>query len=341
MSAFEKHTPIACVEPIASPPAPASLTVILPVSERPCPLDEIYREFAPAVATLGMPYEFVFVISPWGRELAARLRPLIAEGAPVRVVEVGLRASEAGMLVAGAARAKGEILVTLPPYYRVRPEAIVTLVQRVLSGDVDMATARRSRRGDAWFNRLQNRVFHLLLNLGIGGGFQDVASGVRAFRTQLLDEIVLYGDFFRFLPILASAEGYRVEELEVPQHEKDQRRRVYSPGVYYRRLLDLFGVYFLARFTQKPLRFFGLVGSVFGLAGGIILVVLFVQRLMGEGIADRPLLLLGVLLFVLGVQAIAIGLVGEIIVHFGASKRRLYRVRELEVDSRSGTTAKP
>jgi hypothetical protein len=84
-----------------------------------------------------------------------------------------------------------------------------------------------------------------------------------------------------------------------------------------------------------------LVGSVFGLAGGIILVVLFVQRLMGEGIADRPLLLLGVLLFVLGVQAIAIGLVGEIIVHFGASKRRLYRVRELEVDSRSGTTAKP
>lgn len=333
MSAFENPAPIGGAEPIASPTAPVSVSVILPVSERPCPLDEIYREFAPAVATLGMPYEFIFVISPWGRELAARLRPLIEEGEPVRVVEVGLRASEASMLVAAAARAKGEILVTLPPYYRVRPEAIVTLVQRVHSGDVDMATGRRSRGGDAWFNRMQNRVFHFLLNLGIGGGFHDVASGVRAFRTELLDEIALYGDFFRFLPILASAEGYRVEELEVPQHEKDQRRRVYAPGVYYRRLLDLLGVYFLARFTQKPLRFFGLIGSVFGLAGAIILVLLFVQRLMGEGIADRPLLLLGVLLFVLGVQAIAIGLVGEIIVHFGATKGRLYRVRDIRAES--------
>jgi hypothetical protein len=341
MSWLETRTRTMRPEAIASPPRSDSLSVIVPVSERPRPLDEIYRRFAPGVSALGVPYEFIFVVSPWGRPLTAALRPLIEEGAPIRVLEVGPRAGESGMLVAGAARAKSEILVTLPPYFRVRPEAIGLLVERVRSGDVDMATGCRSRRGDSWFNRLQNRAFHALLNLAIGGGFHDIASGVRAFRAQLLDEIMLYGDFFRFLPILARSEGYRVEELEVPQHEEDQGRRVYGVGVYYRRLLDLLGVFFLARFTQKPLRFFGLVGSAFGGSGAVVLLVLFVQRLMGQDLADRPLLLLGVLLFVLGVQAIAIGLVGEIIVHFGASNRRLYRVRELDTDPVPGKRASP
>jgi hypothetical protein len=288
-----------------------------------------------------MPFEFIYVVSPWGLGMTAPLRPLIVEGAPIRVLEVGPRASESGMLMAAAAHARGDILLTLPPYYRVRPEAIAMLVERLLSGEVDMATGCRSRSGDAWLNRVQNKAFHALLNLGVKDGFRDIASGVRAFRAQLPKEIALYGDFFRFLPILARSEGYRVEEVVVPQHEADQGRRLYAPGVYYRRLLDLLGVFFLARFTQKPLRFFGMVGSAFGGAGGIILIILFVQRLMGQGIADRPLLLLGVLLFMLGVQAIAIGLVGEIIVHFGAGSRRLYRVRELDRDSPDGKRASP
>jgi hypothetical protein len=336
MTPAEMRTRPIASEPAAPPRAADSLTVIVTVSERPMPLDELYRQFAPAVASLGMPYEFIYVVSPWGRGLTVPLRALIAEGAPIRLLEVGPRATESGMLIAGAARATGDILLTLPPYYRVRPEALGTLVERVRSGAVDMATGCRSRSGDAWLNRVQNKAFHALLNLGVKDGFRDIASGVRVFRCQLPGEIALYGDFFRFLPILARSEGYRVEEVVVPQHEADQGRRVYAPGVYYRRLLDLLGVYFLARFTQKPLRFFGMVGSAFGGVGAIILFILFVQRIMGEGISDRPLLLLGVLLFVLGVQAIAIGLVGEIIVHFGAGNRRLYRVREIDNDPLEG-----
>ena len=145
-------------------------------------------------------------------------------------------------------------------------------------------------------------------------------------RRELLDEIPLYGDFFRFLPLLALRAGFRVEEVAIQQHERDAPTRVYNPGIYLRRLLDVFGLFFLLRFTEKPLRFFGLLGSfLFGI-GLVILVVVLVQRLGGQGIADRPLLLLGVLLVVLGMQAIALGLVGEIIVHLHAPHRRVYRV---------------
>ena len=147
-------------------------------------------------------------------------------------------------------------------------------------------------------------------------------------RRQVLEVVPVYGDLFRFLPILAEREGFRVEEVTVTPHSDDRRTRVYSPAVYLRRLIDLLGLFFLVRFTTKPLRFFGLIGGIFSGLGAVILLVLFVQRLGGDPIADRPMLLLGVLTFVLGVQAVAIGLVGEIIVHLSPKEgRRAYRVR--------------
>lgn len=146
-------------------------------------------------------------------------------------------------------------------------------------------------------------------------------------RREVLSEIPLYGDFFRFLPVLAIREGYQVEEIDAPQHSSDVKTRVYSPGIYLRRLIDVFGLFFLARFTYKPLRFFGMIGGTLVVFGGLVLVVLFLQRLAGEPLAGRPLLLLGVLMFTLGVQAIALGLIGEIIVHFNAPARSPYRVK--------------
>ena len=118
-----------------------------------------------------------------------------------------------------------------------------------------------------------------------------------------------------------SGQGLRVEVGVA-----DAQLRVYSPGTYLRRAIDVLGLFFLSRFTYKPLRFFGLIGSGLAGIGGVILVVMAIQRLAGRGLADRPLLLLAVLLFTLGVQAVALGLIGEIIVHFNAPHRRPYRV---------------
>jgi hypothetical protein len=147
-------------------------------------------------------------------------------------------------------------------------------------------------------------------------------------RRSVAEALPLYGDLHRFIPALALREGFRVEEVPVPQHPSDARTRLYRPGVYLRRLLDVAAFFFLAKFTEKPLRFFGLVGSVFLGAGTVLSLVLLVQRAAGQGIANRPALLLAVLLLALGVQLMGLGLVGEIIVHLRAPHRRAYRVRE-------------
>jgi hypothetical protein len=217
--------------------------------------------------------------------------------------------------------------LTLPAYFQVQPEGVGPLLDALQDG-ADMVVANRSPRVDSWLNRAQSRAFQRMVGGVSDRRFHDMACGVRVIRRAVAEALPLYGDLHRFLPALALREGYRVEEVAVPQHPNDARTRVYGPGVYVRRLLDIAAFFFLAKFTEKPLRFFGLVGSVFFGLGAITSLVLLAERIAGQGIANRPLLLLAVLLVALGVQLMGLGLVGEIIVHLRSPHRRAYRVRE-------------
>lgn len=303
-----------------------AVSVIVPVSERPHDLVDLYRDYSRELGRFEPKHEFVFVSQPWFTKLTEPLKELAAAGESISVFQVGQAVGEAALVKLGAAQSRGDIVLTLPCYRRIVASSLPGLLA-ALEGGADMAVARRWPRRDSWINRLQNRAFHALLRRSGSGRIHDVACGVRAMRREVLDDIPLYGDYYRFLPLLALREGYKVEEVDCPQHPADLQPRVYSPGVYLRRLIDIFGIFFLLRFTEKPLRFFGLLGAGFSITGGVVLLVLFIERLGGQGIANRPLLLLGVLLFVLGVQAIALGLIGEIIVHLHAPRGRFYRVR--------------
>ncbi|MEE8488226.1 MAG: hypothetical protein V3S56_08655 [Gemmatimonadota bacterium] len=303
------------------------VTVIIPVTERPVPLKDLYLEYSSALADSNRSFEFLFAIEPWHHGMLDSLRDLIDQGAPIRVIEAGHTVGESILLKLAAASARGRILLVMPAYHRVVSQAIPEIVAAVENG-ADLANGRRWPRHDSWVNRIQTRILHSAVTGMSRSRLRDVGSGVRAMRPEVLREMPLYGDLFRFLPVIALREGYSVVEIDAEQHPGDTTLRVYSPGLYLRRAIDMFGLFFLSRFTYKPLRFFGLIGSVLSGVGALILFVMFIQRLGGQGLADRPLLLLGVLIFTLGVQAIALGLIGEIIVHFNAGRRRPYRVRE-------------
>jgi hypothetical protein len=304
-----------------------AVSVVVPVVERPGDLSELYREYSKPLRERGWDFEFLFFLEPWAAPLREPLAALTAAGEPVRVLEVGRAIGEAGQLKLAGMKCRADIVVTLPAYHRVDAECLPVLIDRV-SGSVQLAIARRWPRRDAWLNRLQNRVFHAVVGAASSQPFRDIACGVRAMRRELLREIPLYGDFSRFLPLLAVQDGFSVEEVPCAQHPRDRKARVYSFGTYIRRIVDLLGIFFLLRFTYRPLRFFGVLGGSLSSVGGAILIIVFMQRLMGQGLANRPLLLLGVLLFTIGVQVAALGLVGELIVHLQAPARPSYRVRE-------------
>jgi hypothetical protein len=306
--------------------ADVEVSVIVTVVERPEPLDELYGEYAAVLRGCGRTFEFIFVAHPYFASMLEPIAQLQARGEPVRLIEAARSIGETALLRIGLAQARGRSVVTVPAYRQVQPGAIGDLLAAVDAGS-DLAVARRWPRLDSRVNRLQHLALHLTAGRLANGALHDIACGVRAARRDVLEDIPLYGDFARFLPLLALYNGYRVTEVASPQHPSDRRRRVYSPGVYVRRLIDILGLFFRLRFTEKPLRFFGLIGSMLAGVGGVVLVVLFVQRLLGQPLGNRPLMLLAVLLATLGVQAIALGLVGEMIVHFNASRRRGYRLR--------------
>src|SRR5690606_27486643 len=139
--------------------------------------------------------------------------------------------------------------------------------------------------------------------------------GARVMSRRVVQEITIYGDQHRLLPVLAAQQGFAVREVDVAQSPRDEFRGRYRLREYLHRLLDLFTVFFLTRFTKKPLRFFGMSGRGTFTLGGLMLAVLVVQRLVFEQpLADRPALLLSCLLLVLGVQLFALGLLGELII---------------------------
>jgi hypothetical protein len=311
------------------------IALIISVTERGDRVETVYEECRAAFA--GTPYdpEIVLVAEPWTAGLLERFRARRDRGERVRLLRAGQTVGETVLIRSAVAVTPADLVITLPAYPRVDAAVLPVLVERVLSG-ADMAVAKRWPRHDSATNRFQTGAFHALLRRLTGSGLSDVACGVRAMRPELIERLPAYGDFGRFLPVLAARQGYRVVEVEAEQHELDRRARVYSPSVYVRRLLDVFGLYFLTRFMEKPLRFFGLVGGGLAGVGGLILAVLTVQRLQGQSLADRPMLLLGVLLLVLGVQAIALGLVGEIIVYLQAGRRKPYRLMEVVEDEPRG-----
>jgi glycosyltransferase involved in cell wall biosynthesis len=302
------------------------VSVIVPVVEGVDDLPELYRSFSAALTARGNEHEFVFVFDG-GYVPPPELAALSRERPNLKLLRFARTFGETAALRLGIERSRGDLLLTLPAYFQVQAEGVGALLD-ALTDQTDVVVAARSPRIDSWLNRLQSAAFNRMISGVSDRKFHDSACGVRLLRRAAAEGLPLYGDLHRFIPALALREGYQVVEVAVPQHPGNARTRVYGPATYARRLLDIAAFFFLAKFTEKPLRFFGLVGSLFFATGTVTSLILLVNRLQGQPIANRPLLLLAVLCLALGVQLMGLGLVGEIIVHLRAPHRRAYRVRE-------------
>ena len=179
-------------------------------------------------------------------------------------------------------------------------------------------------------NRVQSAVYHYILKRLTGAPFKDVTSKMRLINKDVLSEFPLYGGLHHFIPVLAMQRGIKVKEVKVSQRLEETRVRLAKPRVYLRRLLDILTLFFLVKFTRKPLRFFGLIGSVLFIFGGIITFYLGILRLVSQiSLANRPLLLLGILLMVFGIHLFSVGLIGELILFTHAKELDKYRVEKI------------
>ena len=288
------------------------ISVVVPLLNEERSLEALYREIADALEPLGHDYEVVFVDDGSTDASLAVLSRLHDETTNVVVIHLRRNFGKAAALQAGFVEARGDLVVTIDADLQDDPAEIPKLLAKLDEG-FDLVSGWKTRRNDPLARRLFSRVFNWVTGVISGVHLHDVNCGLKAYRAEVLHGIRLYGELHRFIPVLASYRGYRIAEIPVNHRPREHGRSRYGPERYLRGFFDLLSVTFMGRYKHRPLHLFGGVGVLMGAVGFVILLYLSIEWFWGNAIGQRPLLTLGVLLLVVGIQFVSLGLLSELI----------------------------
>lgn len=304
------------------------ISVIIPVGERTANPKTLYHGYRNALSGLGLEFELIFVVDGANTVFDTGLRQLLDAGEVFSIVGLARPFGESVAIMAGLEYSSAPLILTLPAYHQIEADDIKKLINGMAL--FDMTVGRRWPRHGSLFDTIRRKTFHALLAAVTGLRFRDLGCGARCFDRKVLDEIQLYGEQHRYLALLADRRGFQVGEIDLRQSAEDRNRDSYTPRDYIRSILDLFTVFFLTRFTKRPLRFFGTAGAVTASAGGLVVCWLVFERLVyGLPLAERPALILSSLLVVLGLQTFALGLLGELIIFTHAKEMRDFQIQRI------------
>jgi glycosyltransferase involved in cell wall biosynthesis len=288
------------------------ISVVVPVHDEERSVALLHEELQAALDPLGEPWEVIFVDDGSADGTFAALTRLHARGDNVRVVRLRRNFGKSAALAAGFAQAAGETVVTIDGDLQDDPAEIPRLLAKLEEG-FDLVSGWKTRRRDPWRRRALSRLFNWVTGRVSGLRLHDMNCGLKAYRAEIVRGLRIYGELHRFLPVLAHYRGFRVAELPVNHRPRQHGRSRYGMERYVRGFLDLLTVSFMGRYRHRPLHLFGGLGLILGLAGFILLGYLSILKAAGEAIGHRPLLTLGVLLVVVGLQFFSLGLISELI----------------------------
>jgi glycosyltransferase involved in cell wall biosynthesis len=306
------------------------ISVVVPVYNEERSVALLYDELRSALEPLDTPWEAIFVDDGSTDGTFGALTRLHAESS-VRVVRLRRNFGKAAALVAGFAQAQGETVVTIDGDLQDDPAEIPRLLAKLDEG-FDLVSGWKTRRRDPVSRRILSRIFNRATGVLSGVRMHDMNCGLKAYRAEVVHGLRLYGELHRFVPVLAHYRGFRIAELPVNHRPREHGRSRYGLERYLRGFLDLLTVSFIGRYRHRPLHLFGGLGLILGLIGTAILTYLTVLKGLGHAIGHRPLLMLGVLLVVIGLQFFSLGLISEMITSHHEERAQERERAELLVD---------
>ena len=307
------------------------ISVVVPLHNEERSIGLLHEELQAALDPLGEEWEAVYVDDGSTDGSFSALTRLHAREDNVRVVRLRRNFGKAAALAAGFAQATGERVVTIDGDLQDDPSEIPQLLAKLEEG-FDVVSGWKTRRRDPWSRRLPSRLFNWVAGWMSGLRLHDMNCGLKAYRAEVVRNLVLYGELHRFIPVLAHEQGYRVAELPVNHRPREHGRSRYGLERYLRGFLDLLTVSFMGRYRHRPLHLFGGLGLLLGGAGVVLLVYLTIVKLTGQAIGQRPLLTLGVLLVVVGMQFFTLGLISEMITSHHEERAIVRERRDVHVE---------
>ena len=288
------------------------ISVVVPVHNEERSVALLLDELASSLDGLGRTWEAIFVDDGSTDGTFAALTRLHAAHANVRVVRLRRNFGKAAALDAGFAEAIGDVVVTIDGDLQDDPSEIPRLLAKLDEG-FDLVSGWKAKRRDPLRRRIPSKLFNWVSGRLSGLRLHDMNCGLKAYRAEVVRGLRLYGELHRYVPVLAHYRGFRVAELPVNHRPREHGRSRYGVERYVRGFLDLLTVTFMGRYRHRPLHLFGGLGLLLFALGAGVLVYLTVLKVAGEAIGHRPLLTLGVLLVVVGMQFLSLGLLSELI----------------------------
>lgn len=288
------------------------ISVVVPVFNEEGSLIELYRRIVKALDE--RKFELIVVNDGSSDRSREIIEELVKNDKRVVLVDFRRNQGKSRALMAGFKKTKGELIVTLDADLQDQPEEIDKLLSKLKEG-FDLVSGWKRKRNDPFINVLFSRFFNFIIRLTTKVHLHDIVCGLKVYRREVVESLDLYGDLYRFIPVLAIQSGFRVGEVEVAHFPRQCGRSKYGFSKFFRGFLDLFTVLFLANFAFRPLHLFGLLGGGLIGIGWLICFYLTIIWFQGQSIGRRPLLFLGVLLIITGIQLFTSGLLAELIVH--------------------------
>lgn len=310
----------------SEPDSRAISIVIASYNERPS-LGELCRRLVAVLEPLTERYEIIFVDDGSDDGSIQKLRELRASNPSVKYVRFRRNFGKSAALAAGFRLARYELVATMDGDLQDVPEQLPLLIDRLEDG-CDLVSGWRYRRRDKLSKRIGSKIYNWITSVLTGVHLHDINCGFKVYRREVLDEVLVYGERHRYIPVLASYRGFRLAEVKVEHAPRAHGDSRYGLERVFGGFFSLLTVILLTRYTNKPLHFFGLMGL--GLAGiGIAIdgYLIILRVFFNEWLSNRPLLIIGTMLAIVGIQFVLFGLLAEMIA-FSYRRERDYSIVE-------------
>lgn len=288
------------------------LSFVIPVYNEQDSLEILYRKILENIPD-GFEYEIWFVNDGSTDDSEKNIKKLIDEDKNVHIISFRKNFGKALALESAFRNVNGEIVITMDADLQDDPIEIPNFINKLDEG-YDLVSGWKKERHDPLEKRLPSKLFNKVTQKLSGVKLHDFNCGYKAYRREVIDSIDVYGELHRYIPVLAYRKGFRITEIVVHHNKRQFGKSKYGFERYLRGLFDSLTVAFLGKYYDRPMHLFGKGGLICGIAGFVICAYLVVLKCMGQAIGGRPLLMLGVLLIILGVQMFSIGFIGDMMV---------------------------
>lgn len=275
-------------------------------------------------------YELIYVDDGSTDNTAKEIRSIDDER--ITLIQLKKNFGQSSAMAAGIDHAEGEYIITLDGDLQNDPSDIPAMLKKLKDEDLDLVAGIRKKRQDGMFLRkVPSKIANSIIRLTTEVKMKDYGCTLKVYTKDTAKSLGLYGELHRFIPVLAHLDGARLGQMDVKHHSRKFGKSKYGLGRTFKVISDLIFMLFMKKYLQRPMHLFGNTGVLVLLAGIVINIYLAILKAMGQDIWGKPLLILGVILLIAGIQLITIGIIAEILMrtYYESQKKKPYKIRKI------------